>query len=190
MASHPKLWWKVAESVVKGMPDVEKTPEERTNGRTEPVSGIEAFGFTGCYNHGIDAKGRVIVPVSYRKALGEQFVAALTIDRKAIALYPVTEWMRENEKLKALSEKDARMKPIYAFMSKYTYPCCETDAQGRVLLPAKLRSKILGTAQNVEVSGAGNYVRIVEASAGEAEDEAIFENIPDILAFIAEIQKQ
>ncbi len=176
------------------MPDEKK----EIGTRSQETGSLEAeqdfdnlfLGFTGCFNHGIDAKGRVIVPACYREALGQQFVAALTLDRKAIALYPTREWMMERDRLMGLAQKDARMLPIYSYMCKYSYPYCETDAQGRVLLPAKLRSKVLGGAQLAEVSGAGNYVRIVDASVGEEEDEAIFENIPDVLAFIAQIQSR
>lgn len=171
------------------------TDQESTSLTEQTVDNLNTrqstfLGFTGCYTHGIDTKGRVIVPACYREALGESFVAALTVDRKAIALYPTPEWIRQRDIFKTLSEKDARMIPVYNYMCKYSFPECETDNQGRVLLPAKLRSKVLMNAQNAELSGAGNYVRIVEASAGEAEDEAIFANIPDILSFIAEIQNR
>lgn len=176
------------------MPDEKKEigtrSQETGSAETEQHADSLFLGFTGCFNHGIDAKGRVIVPACYRETLGQQFVAALTLDRKAIALYPTTEWIKERDRLMSLAQKDARMLPIYSYMCKYSYPYCETDAQGRVLLPAKLRTKVLGGAQLAEVSGAGNYVRIVDASVGEEEDEAIFENIPDILAFIAQIQNQ
>ena len=169
MAIHPTKWCKVVESVVKSMPDETKSPNELPENRAIPAVDSDSLGFTGCYNHGIDAKGRVIVPASYRRMLGDQFVAALTIDKKAIALYPTAGWIVERNKLKALSDKDARFTPIYGFMCKYAFLNCETDAQGRVLLPAKLRNRVLGNAQNAEVSGAGNYVRIVEASGQRTE---------------------
>ena len=64
--------------------------------------------FSGSYTHGIDAKGRMIVPANFRLSLGDKFVVAPTPDFQAIALYPVIEWVREQEKFEALADIDAR----------------------------------------------------------------------------------
>ena len=43
------------------------------------------FTFFGSYDHSIDAKGRIIVPTAYRKALGDSFTITIALDDKAIA---------------------------------------------------------------------------------------------------------
>lgn len=146
--------------------------------------------FTGCYNHGIDSKGRMIVPSAFREQLGEVFYVAPTPDFQAIALYPVSEWLREQELLQTLADADARAQRFINQFSKYTYRDCETDAQGRLLLPQKLRTMYLKDARDVEISGAKTHIRIVDSAVGEEEDAAFRRDIPDPLAFIAELQKQ
>ena len=89
--------------------------------------------------------------------------------------------------MRALEEKDMRMQRISALFSRYTYDDCECDGQGRVLLPQTLRGKFLGDARNVDISGAGNYIRVTPAEAGTDAIDKLLSDIPDILAFEAEI---
>ena len=146
--------------------------------------------FSGSYTHGIDAKGRLIIPATFREDLGPQFVVAPTPDFQAIAVYPAQEWIRQEEKLEALADLDARAIRLINQFSKYSYKDSETDLQGRLLLPQKLRSKYLENVKDVEISGAKTYIRIVSAEAGEREDELFSQDFPDPLAFIAELQQR
>lgn len=145
--------------------------------------------FSGSYTHGIDNKGRMIVPACFRARLGDKFVVALTPDFKTIALYPTDEWFREQEKLEKLSEQDARAERLIAMFNKYSYPDSETDAQGRLLLPVKMRMKYLGSAKNLEISGAKRYIRVMDEVQGDREDAEFERDIPDPLSFMAELQK-
>lgn len=144
-------------------------------------------GFRGAYTHGLDAKGRVIVPASFRQSLGETFYICMAPDFKAIAIYPQREWELYYCSLLALAEKDMRMERVINQFSKYTYEDCECDAQGRILLPQKLRTRFLPDARDVEISGAGNYIRVMRNEDAQAEEEAFALEIPDVLAFEARI---
>ena len=146
--------------------------------------------FSGSYTHGIDAKGRLIIPATFREELGASFVVAPTPDFQAIAVYPAREWIRQEEKLEALADLDARAIRLINQFSKYSYKDSETDLQGRLLLPQKIRSKYLDGVRDVEISGAKTYIRIVSAEAGEREDELFAQDFPDPLAFIAELQQR
>ena len=86
-----------------------------------------------------------------------------------------------------LAEKDMRMERVINLFSKYTYDDCECDAQGRVLLPQKLRARFLQDAKDVEVSGAGTHIRVMRNEDAQSEEEAFEAEIPDVLAFEAEI---
>lgn len=144
-------------------------------------------GFHGTFLHGLDSKGRMIVPVAFREALGDKFYVCLTPDFKAIALYPESEWQLYYCTLLELAEKDMRMNRVLRRFSKYTYSDCECDAQGRVLLPQKLRLKFLENAKDVEVSGDGSHIRVTRAEDADEEDNLFDQEIPDVLAFEAEI---
>ena len=145
--------------------------------------------FSGSYVHGVDSKGRMIIPAGFREALGEKFAVAPTPDFQNIAIYPLTEWLDQQDKLEALAELDARATRLIEQFNKYSYMDAETDQQGRLLLPQKMRSKYLNNCREVEISGAKHYIRILRSEAGAAEDESFIADFPDPLAFMAEVQR-
>ena len=145
--------------------------------------------FSGAFVHGVDSKGRMIIPSNFRDALGEKFVVALTPDFQNVAIYPTEEWLDQQEKLEALSGLDARVLRLIEQFNKYSYTDCETDQQGRLLLPQKMRARYLDNCREVEISGAKRYIRILKAETGAAEDDTFRSEFPDPLAFLAEVQR-
>lgn len=94
-------------------------------------------GFKGEFNHSIDAKGRVILPARFREQLGEEFVMTVGLDG-CLFIYPNDEWEIFAEQLRSLpGNKDGRQLQRFFYSNATT---CEIDKQGRVLIPAKLRS--------------------------------------------------
>ena len=94
-------------------------------------------GFKGEFNHSIDAKGRVILPAKFREQLGEEFVMTVGLDG-CLFIYPNDEWEIFAEQLRSLpGNKDGRQLQRFFYSNATT---CEIDKQGRVLIPAKLRS--------------------------------------------------
>ena len=86
----------------------------------------------GTYEHGLDAKGRVIIPAKLREDLGESFVVTLGLDGCLFA-YPMNEWEGFIEKLKELpGTKEARMLQRHFLANAAP---CELDKQGRALIP-------------------------------------------------------
>lgn len=170
--------------------DFAQSQQEASVQATPEKAAAENPLFCGSYTHGIDAKGRMIVPSSFRNALGDKFVVAPTLDFQAIALYPTSEWIKVQDKLEALLNIDARAQRLINQFNKYSYSESETDAQGRLLLPQKLRGKYLGEAREVEISGAKSHIRVVETAKGAQEDEDFMREIPDPLAFMAELQRE
>ena len=161
---------------------------DTANAHNEPARDPKTY-FSGSYVHGIDAKGRIIIPAMFREALGERFVVALTPDFKNVAIYPFSEWMAQQDKLEKLAALDARVQRLIEQFNKYSYTDSETDLQGRLLLPQKMRSKFLDNCREVEISGAKHYIRILKSEAGAAEDQAFENEFPDPLAFLAEVQR-
>ena len=46
----------------------------------------------------------------------------------------------------------------------------ESDAQGRILIPAKMRSRFLGESKELEISGAFDHIRIVTSTTAQDDD--------------------
>ena len=88
----------------------------------------------GQYQHSIDAKGRLFIPAKFREELGETFYVTIGLDG-CLSVYSDTKWAALMEKVEALPLSKARnMRTLFANAAK-----CEPDAQGRILIPGKLR---------------------------------------------------
>ncbi|EST13150.1 division/cell wall cluster transcriptional repressor MraZ [Sporolactobacillus laevolacticus] len=93
--------------------------------------------FMGEFNHSIDTKGRLIIPSKFREELGDTFVVTRGLDQ-CLFVYPMGEWHRIEEKLKALpfTKKDARAFTRFFFSGASE---CALDKQGRVSISNGLR---------------------------------------------------
>lgn len=113
--------------------------------------------FIGEYNHNIDNKGRIIIPSKIRESLGASFVMTKGLDH-CLFMYPQEEWRIFEDKLKKLplTQKDARAFSRFFFAGAVE---CETDKQGRVLIPSNLRDHanlrddavIIGVSNRLEI---------------------------------------
>lgn len=111
----------------------------------------------GEYQHSIDSKGRVILPVRFRDILGEKFIITRGMDN-CLFVYPMEEWKVLETKLKALpfTKSDARAFMRFFFSGAAE---CEVDKQGRVLVPNNLREHgslhkevvVIGVSNRVEI---------------------------------------
>ncbi|MCD5322583.1 MULTISPECIES: division/cell wall cluster transcriptional repressor MraZ [Pontibacillus] len=135
--------------------------------------------FMGEYQHNIDAKGRIIVPSKFREGLGESFVITRGLD-KCVFAYPLSEWKVIEEKLKKLplTKKDARAFTRFFFSGAVE---CEVDKQGRINIPAPLRS-YAALEKEVIVIGVSNRVEFW----AKDDWETYFEESEDSFAEIAE----
>lgn len=141
--------------------------------------------FMGEYQHTIDSKGRIIIPARFRDELGEKFVATKGLDN-CLFIYPMDEWRKLEEALRKLpfTRRDTRAF-VRFFFSGATE--CECDKQGRVLLPANLRSHaklekeavILGVSSRVEIWSKEEWERYNQEAAVSYEDLA--EHLDEII---------
>lgn len=146
--------------------------------------------FISSYQHSLDAKGRIIVPVCYRKALGDTFYIAPTFDFKAIALYPNLIWAQIRDGYARLGRMNRELNLYTEQFDALSYRGQECDGQGRVLLPTKIRSLILKEEKDVEIAGAQDHVRIVGRAAAEAKTRDFLDNLPDILDVISALSNR
>lgn len=98
--------------------------------------------FSGSFEHSLDGKGRVIIPASFREALGENFTITINPTRTAVAIYPKADWDGQLERLSHINPMDKIGLQYERYLMSVSFSGNSMDAQGRVLIPAKLRAKI------------------------------------------------
>ena len=115
----------------------------------------------GCYRHGIDGKGRLFVPAKLREELGASFYTTIYLDN-SLAMYSMDAWQELKKKIEAQPIAKARQMRLMLFPSAVL---CEPDAQGRVVLPKKLRdfacldkeAVIVGVSDHAEIWNAEKW---------------------------------
>lgn len=128
--------------------------------------------FSGNSAHTMDAKGRVTIPTAYREALGDDFTIGLNNELTAISLYPKARWQAIEEDLNKIPPTDVRGMRYVRMINGNSFPSCQLDGQGRVLVPPALRQKaaldktvrFVGVGQSLEIWDEARYVRESEAA--------------------------
>jgi MraZ protein len=113
--------------------------------------------FIGEYNHTMDGKGRVTMPVKFREELGEIFYVTKGFD-ECLFVYTEDEWEKFRFKLESnkLTKKDARRIQRFFIASANE---CNLDKQGRVLVSSPLR-EYASIKKDVVIIGVSNRVEI------------------------------
>mgnify|MGYP001165787758 CR=1 FL=1 len=133
---------------------------------------------TGQYQHTIDAKGRLFIPAKLREELGDTFYVTMGMD-SCLSIYSDASWARFTEKFESLPTR--RPRPcVTANAAK-----CEPDAQGRIVLPQKLRA-YAHLEKDVVVIGVSNRAEIWNAEKW-AEIEAEELNPENLAAVMEEL---
>ena len=113
--------------------------------------------FSGEYQHSVDTKGRVIIPLKFREQLGNTFCITRGLDGNLL-IYSNSAWENVYQKLSTLPmiNKESR-----AFSRYLTSGCTEveTDRQGRILIPQSLRTHA-NITKDVTIIGNGDKVEI------------------------------
>jgi MraZ protein len=117
--------------------------------------------FLGTYKHSIDHKGRVSIPSRFRRALSgdaeETFVILRGFD-SCIALYPLDEWKRMEELLRARTYYDETNRRFQREMLQHASHGA-LDSQGRVAIPPALLEHA-SLKKEAVVSGVLNHIEI------------------------------
>ena len=113
--------------------------------------------FSGEYQHTLDAKGRVIMPVKFREALGESFFVTKGLD-KNLLVFSREEWQKFYEKLSTLPLANKNSRGFSRLFLAGAIEC-ETDKQGRIQLTPPLK-KYAMLEKDVTIIGNGNKLEI------------------------------
>ena len=118
----------------------------------------------GTYDHSFDAKGRVFIPAKWRETVGELIVVTEGIlgAKGVCCLFGMSqqEW----------DAGQAVKRRLYA-----TAAACETDKQGRILIPQSLReyanlakdAMLVGVGNRVEIWNPADFMRHTELTTAE-----------------------
>ena len=125
---------------------------------------------TGQYAHNIDAKGRLFIPARLREELGQTFHVTIGLDH-CLSIYSDESWAAFTDKVRALPYSKAKaLRPLFANAVD-----CEPDAQGRILIPAKLR-EYADLQKEVVVIGSFDRAEIWNAERWAREEAMAFDS--------------
>ncbi|GCF08292.1 division/cell wall cluster transcriptional repressor MraZ [Dictyobacter arantiisoli] len=125
--------------------------------------------FLGEYEHTIDAKGRLAVPAKFRAQMLKGAVVSKGMGT-CLSVYTLEHWeQRSNELVAGMSSDDLRdfERRIYPSASEI-----ELDAQGRMIIPAKLRAYANLTSE-VTVAGVRDHVEIWDRATWQSYQEKL-----------------
>jgi transcriptional regulator MraZ len=136
--------------------------------------------FRGTFDHTLDAKNRLTVPVRYRAALAEGVVLAMPVDLKpCVGVWHPEEY--ESYSRRALAELPAlssRLSELERFFYGNSQDA-DLDAAGRIMVPGFL-SKHAHLQKEVVVVGAGDRLELWSKDRWD-------EHRPTLLGGVAEI---
>lgn len=144
---------------------------------------VADLAFSGSFDHSLDSKGRVIIPASFREALGEDFTITINPTKTAVAIYPKAVWDRQLERFSKINPMDKVGLQYERYLMSVSFSGNSMDAQGRVLIPVKLRGKI-GLTRDIVFVGLNDYIEIWDADVYqkmETQTEAQFDELVDYI---------
>ncbi|MFA6410221.1 MAG: division/cell wall cluster transcriptional repressor MraZ [Candidatus Buchananbacteria bacterium] len=140
--------------------------------------------FIGEYQHNIDEKGRLAVPVKFRQQLAKGAVVTKGLD-DCLFLYTKKEWAKLAEKLAALPISKANTRAFSRLMLAGAMDV-EIDKQGRMLIPDYLR-QYAGAAKEVIIAGLYNRLEIWDKQKWEKYKQGTETKSSDIAEALGEL---
>ena len=138
----------------------------------------------GSHSHTIDAKGRLFVPAKWREDLGSPFIVTRGFGKCLFGM-SLPEWEKLSQKMAALPLTDRKAQQFVRSLSSWAIDC-ELDKQGRILIPAKLRT-FADLTYETTLIGVTNRIEIWNAQKWEEQDQEIEDEYDDILASMAQM---
>jgi MraZ protein len=126
--------------------------------------------FLGRHGHNLDEKGRLALPARYRDELRDGVVITRGFDN-CLLVYPMAAWAPLAERVSALSigDPDVRLLRRMLFANATDLML---DRQGRILVPAELRTHA-GLEREAIVVGMHSFIEIWSPEGWAAQDELV-----------------
>jgi MraZ protein len=126
--------------------------------------------FRGNHPTRVDEKGRLKLPAEFKRRVdelyGPQFYIT-SMDGKRAQIYPLKEWELIETSMARMSPMDP-VRRKFLDVTNFYGQMSEMDAQGRVLIPQKLR-ELAKVAGDVNVMGAQTWLDVVNAEMFDAD---------------------
>ncbi len=140
--------------------------------------------FIGEYNHTIDDKGRLAIPVKFRLDLAKGAVVTRGLD-SSLFLFPKEEWDKLAEKLANLPLGQSNSRAFARLMLAGAMEV-DIDKQGRIILPEYLR-QYAGMQKAVVVAGLYNRLELWDSEKWEAYKKATEAEVGNIAEKLGEL---
>ncbi|MDI9319544.1 MAG: division/cell wall cluster transcriptional repressor MraZ [Phycisphaerales bacterium] len=137
--------------------------------------------FIGEYELTIDAKGRFLLPASFRKQLPEgadvQFVVSRGFEQ-CLNLYPIAEWNILSEKINKLNDFNPKVRDFKRLFLNGAN-IVESDAAGRLLLTKTLLEHA-GISKDMVLTAQGNKMEIWDKATHKAHIQSKMSDFSDL----------
>ena len=140
--------------------------------------------FIGEYQHSIDEKKRLSLPVKFRKELGRTVIITRGFD-SCLVVYPQQEWKKVMEELRKLSTSRAENRKFSRVILGGAVEA-GLDKLGRILVPDYLKA-YAGLVKNVIICGLSNKLEIWDQikweeyrKKAEQDIDKVAENLPEL----------
>jgi len=140
--------------------------------------------FIGEYQHTIDNKKRLAIPIKFRKELGKTAVITRGIDN-CLVIYPLKEWKRMSDKLGKLPSSQFEARGFARIMLAGAV-FVEFDGLGRILIPDYLKKYAL-LKKNVIIAGIYNRLEIWDKQRWETYKKKVEKDVGDLAAKLGEL---
>ena len=133
--------------------------------------------FLGEYEATLDAKGRFLFPVGFKRQLPQEESQRFVINRgfkKNLNLYPIQNWDILFDEIEKLSEFDPKVREFLDFfLNGATF--VETDSAGRLLIPPNLKEQsglekdivLVAKIKRIEIWDSNKYKQLFESFSEE-----------------------
>ncbi len=120
---------------------------------------VGVAGFWGAFTMTIDDKGRLTVPSSFRKTLGEQIVVRWNKDDRTVEIFSAEGWENFCQHIMSLPFLDSRTQFIRTMIGADAFNV-SVDKQGRVLIPGEFKERAGIQGGQATVTGAMDRVKV------------------------------
>lgn len=140
--------------------------------------------FLGEYQHTLDAKGRLSLPVKYRAEMTGKLVVAKGLG-ECLYVYSAEEYREFIRRLMDQDDFDPRFRQVRRFFTSGAIET-ELDSAGRITLPVNLREHAR-LEKDVAVIGNGNRIELWDAARWAEYNGETAERIEDVARELAEL---